>query len=44
MAVTEVMSIPEIPKREGVDLEWNMTLDALDLHLPHPAINVSYAV
>lgn len=41
MAATKVMTIPEIPKREGLDLDWNMDLDALDLHIPHPAIKVS---
>jgi len=44
MAATKVMTIPEIPKREGLDLDWNMDLDALDLHIPHPAIKVSKAV
>lgn len=41
MAVTKDITIPEIPKREGVDPEWNMDLDALDLHIPHPTIDVS---
>ena len=44
MAATKVMTIQEIPKREGLDLDWNMDLDALDLHIPHPAIKVSKAV
>lgn len=36
------MPIPEIPKRPGVEaVEWNLNLDALDLHIPHPAIQVS---
>ena len=36
------MAVPEIPKREGVEaVEWNMALDALDLHIPHPDIKVS---
>ena len=38
---TTAMAIPEIPKREGIDQEWNMDLDALDLHIPHPHIKVS---
>lgn len=38
------MAIPEIPKREGVAaVEWNLGLDALDLHIPHPDIKVSRA-
>ena len=41
-AATATMAIQEIPKRPGVEqVEWNLGLDALDLHIPHPAINVS---
>lgn len=44
MAAAATMAIPEIPKREGVEaVEWNQGLDALDLHIPHPAIKVSRA-
>jgi hypothetical protein len=39
--MTTDMKIPELPKREGVEPEWNMDLDALDLHIPQPVINVS---
>lgn len=36
------VAIPEIPKRPGVEaVEWNLSLDALDLHIPHPDIKVS---
>lgn len=42
MVATTTMAIPEIPKRPGVGaVEWNLSLDALDLHIPHPAIQVS---
>ncbi len=42
MAAAMTMAVPEIPKREGVEaVEWNMALDALDLHIPHPDIKVS---
>lgn len=40
-SMAAAVAIPEIPKREGVDtFDWNTGLDALDLHIPHPAINV----
>lgn len=44
MTTAAVAAIPEIPKRAGVDQEWNMDLDALDLHIPQPAINVRTVV